>query len=408
VSRRKQGGAAARRGGRSQRTPRGGNEESGGQPVGAQVSPPARRQTPAMITPFVDALCVGGASVLVALVVLALDLRTPPQVTLLMILTGFAINVPHFLASYRLLYGSVERRLQYRGVSVYMPLVLLLFMLFALSMYPTNQLFLGAMVGAGSVLLAWHYTGQAWGMMASFAYIEGRTFTPLERRLTRANLYVLLSWHLVWAVVISRAMFQDARADAWLLSASMAQGLYQFVSVAALASSLLGLTALGLQWRRTGRPPTARMVLPWLAIHMWYVLLYRDPAAIFWAQNAHALQYLIFPMRVEMNRTRDDAPRKRQGALGGHMAWYYVGTALLGLLVMQIIPEGVQVGFSFLGKTQYGSPSPFQSGPIQLAVVAFINVHHYFIDNVIWKIRNPAVRHSLFGHLHIQKPSTAS
>ena len=28
-----------------------------------------------------------------------------------------------------------------------------------------------------------------------------------------------------------------------------------------------------------------------------------------------------------------------------------------------------------------------------------INLHHYFIDAVIWKIREPEVRNSLFGHL---------
>lgn len=356
-----------------------------------------------MFTPFVDAACVGGASILAALIVLAFGIRTPPQVTFAMLLTGFAINVPHFLVSYRLLYGTTENRVRYRGVSIHMPLILLFYMLFALAMYPANPVFLGALVGAGTVLLAWHYTGQAWGMMASFGFIAGRTFTPLERRLTRANLYVLLAWHVVWAVVVSRRLFEGAGANQWLLTGSMARSLYDFVSIAAVSSSLLGIAALVLQARRLGSPPPVRMVLPWIAIHLWYVLLYRDPAAIFWAQNAHALQYLIFPMRVEMNRKNAETPKKSGPSLYRHMVWYYAGTALLGILVMQILPEGVQIGFSLLGHTEYASPSPFQTGAIQLAVVAFINVHHYYIDNVIWKIRNPRVRHSLFGHLETKK-----
>ncbi len=37
--------------------------------------------------------------------------------------------------------------------------------------------------------------------------------------------------------------------------------------------------------------------------------------------------------------------------------------------------------------------------PIATATMMVINLHHYFIDAVIWKIRDPKVRHSLFGHL---------
>ncbi len=37
--------------------------------------------------------------------------------------------------------------------------------------------------------------------------------------------------------------------------------------------------------------------------------------------------------------------------------------------------------------------------PLSLAVVAFVNIHHYCIDNFIWKIRNPIVREDLFWHL---------
>jgi len=32
-------------------------------------------------------------------------------------------------------------------------------------------------------------------------------------------------------------------------------------------------------------------------------------------------------------------------------------------------------------------------------MMMMINLHHYFIDAVIWKIREPEVRKSLFGHL---------
>ena len=63
---------------------------------------------------------------------------------------------------------------------------------------------------------------------------------------------------------------------------------------------------------------------------------------------------------------------------------------VLGFVFMTLIPEGTAYG---LGKLGFGVL------PLTFAVAAFINVHHYFIDNFIWKIRNPIVRHDLFAHL---------
>ena len=40
-----------------------------------------------------------------------------------------------------------------------------------------------------------------------------------------------------------------------------------------------------------------------------------------------------------------------------------------------------------------------------LSLLAFLNVHHYFTDGVMWKLRNPAVREDLFGHLPAPGPA---
>ena len=348
---------------------------------------------PAMFTPVADFLCVGGASILVALWVLAAGVRLPAQSHWLMHLTNFAINAPHFLVSYRLLYGSPRRRSDYRAVSVYVPAALAVYLVFALAICTHTPQFLGAMIGVGTLLLAWHYTGQAYGMIASFAFLAGLRLSATERHLLRANLYVLLAWHVGWALVAQRDMFNPTSGGSTLLAQATAAGIYRWMTLAALASSVCGLAALGMMVRRTGRLPTLRMVAPWVAIHLWYVLLYREPAAIFWAQNAHALQYLLFPMRVEMNRSQAETANPER--LGKHMLAYYLGTVVLGLIVMQLMPEFLQLGIHRLG---YGSL------PVQLGIVAFVNIHHYFIDNFIWKLRNPVVRRELFAHV----PSPAS
>jgi hypothetical protein len=40
---------------------------------------------------------------------------------------------------------------------------------------------------------------------------------------------------------------------------------------------------------------------------------------------------------------------------------------------------------------------PGQVAPMM--ILAFLNIHHYFTDGVIWKISNPEVRKDLFAHV---------
>jgi len=44
---------------------------------------------------------------------------------------------------------------------------------------------------------------------------------------------------------------------------------------------------------------------------------------------------------------------------------------------------------------------------VGFAISAFFNIHHYFTDGVVWKLRNPAVREDLFGHLTVRSPARA-
>jgi hypothetical protein len=44
---------------------------------------------------------------------------------------------------------------------------------------------------------------------------------------------------------------------------------------------------------------------------------------------------------------------------------------------------------------------------VGFAFLAFLNIHHYFTDGVMWKLRNPAVRQDLFGHLASPEPVLA-
>jgi hypothetical protein len=369
-----------------------------------------------MLAPWADALCLGAASIGLFLLWAALDLDLTSSNTLRkLVFLNFLINAPHFMASYKLLYGSAEMRRQYPGVAWWTPVVLGLWSTIGLVVFRDHHIVMEALFGAAVVSLSWHYTGQVWGMMASFAYIHGLGFARRERLLVRTNLWAVTAFHIVWAVIIVRKIFEPR--GAWggtpLLSAAQGTDLYRFVAVAALASSLLGFTALVLFARRTGRIPPARVWIPWISVHLWYVLLYREPAALFWVQNAHALQYLMFPMRAELNRREFGAQwaAADAGSAGGAAvapgpapgrAWWmlrwYVLVAIAGVMVFAGLPWVARSLAGGFGLAHL---------PWELTIISFVNLHHYFIDGVIWKIRNPKVRRDLFAHLSVAPPPGA-
>jgi hypothetical protein len=357
------------------------------QPTGARTATTTARQ-PAIMSPAIDTLCIGGLFIGIAGYALVGQVASPAQRTSAMLLIGIFLNAPHFMASYRLLYGSAERWGSYFSASVIIPALLVVYAAVGMLTYQQQPAILTSLVAAAGLLLAWHWTGQTWGMISVYSTMDNRLINTLERRLLRTNLYVLMIWHIVWVSVIVVKLFapNSSSSMSLMLDSAAAHRLYQQVSILAALSAPLGAAGYLLFWKRTGKLPTIRMVVPWISVHMGYVWLYLDPAAFFWVQNfMHALQYLIFPMRVEINRTRQHPSRSQH--ITRHMLVYYAGAVIVGLLTLEFIPGMAAHLISSIGQ------------PVQLALVACINLHHYFIDNAVWKLKSKHVRVQLLSHL---------
>src|SRR5262249_20412021 len=121
----------------------------------------------------------------------------------------------------------------------------------------------------------------------------------------------------------------------------------------------------------------------------------RDPKALFWIQIAHAIQYLAFPLRVEINRTANE-PESSPSRFLRHMVLY--GVLLLGVSVLMAVVLRASA-MSIVGNI-FGE-KPGEAAPILILMI--INIHHYFTDGVIWKISNPEVRKELFAHVPAAK-----
>ena len=349
------------------------------------MTPPAARheRVAAILTPTIDLLLVGGLS-LIVFVPLLLSGRKDLVIigaSAQAMLAGM-INMPHFMASYRLVYRDRESILRHKWASIYVPAILLAYMGLAIVeswRSPNSHVLVIVLVTVSSTYLAWHYTGQVWGMMASFAYLEGVSFSRSERLLIRTGLRILLVWHLSWFLYTQ------------LRDPTRVEALYRIVSAGTVVAFALGAAGLIQLWRRTGKRPPLRAIVAWLAIFAWYAMMARDPKALFWIQIAHALQYLAFPIRVEMNRTT----QARRPALK-YMLLYAAGLLGASVLAALIIPKATMGAIGRIFGEEPGKAAP-------ILILMFINIHHYFTDGVIWKISNPEVRKELFAH--VPRPS---
>ena len=378
----------------------------------ASVNPSTSVTSRAMITPFIDGLFGGGLSIVLVVALIVAKIFNPGmqflrlEIGLLIIFyLNLVINWPHFMASYRILYADQKSIREHSFVSIFMPMSFLLLIAvvsgyaffagttqFAESTWITGVKL--SLFATMSVQLAWHYTGQSWGMTASYLFIGGLRMEQIERLLIRSGFYALMIFHVLRLFsreeFLQTSFFFGESISAELVSWSndFFLPLCRVVLLGTIAAGLIGFNRLS---ERVGQPVPKRSWIPWVATYSWYFMadfLGADLFAIAAIQIFHALQYLSFPLRVELNHF-SDAHRESKGKgvqRTIHMVIYY---ALL-------------IGFGWFAFKEIGDPSGSSSAlriMIAACVVSGINIHHYCIDNVIWKIRKPEVRSALFGHL---------
>jgi hypothetical protein len=334
----------------------------------------------AILTPWIDALCIGGVAIFVVGWMLLFRVPFNQGTWASFWFLQVAINYPHFIASYRLLYGSKEMIKRYKWASLYLPALLLAYIAFAfvhvtVRKHDLNMNYYWIVDYVASMYLAVHYTGQAWGMTASFGFLGGISLTKLERKILRSIFYVFLAWHVVTYhhnIPLYQIFVPGLRR--------LVPWAFLVISLAAEGAMVVGIVTFFAIWRRNGRRIPIRMVLPMVSLYLGYVLYTRSHAALFVLQLAHSLQYLLFPLRVEMNRSSEKAAK-------GSGKWHIV------LYLGTLVGAGWLV---FMGSAKIpGDAAAFTS----LILIGAINIHHYFIDGCVWKISTPEVRRDLFRHL---------
>ena len=375
----------------------------------------------ALTTRFVDFWLLGGASLLVWFVMFATQgFRAAwaidqhfKNLTVTTASLSLLVNYPHFLISYKLAYSRGRAFVtSHWWQLVVVPALLIATFAFAYAYFnvPVSQLspvgmlsrdltgfgnnarvFSGPRLGdllfglTFNVMIftvGWHYTKQVFGCMMVYAYFDRYKFSPRQRTITK---YALLSiWWLNFAqgnVAGAQSNFSQFK----YYSFDLPDILVPITSLIVAAGVLL--VAYDVFWKNykeRGELPSVNMVVPFLALYVWWLPITRQYEFYFLLTPFfHSLQYLAFVYKMEDTRLRG---LKNPEVRGTILAF---GIVLAGWLAFEFVPNEID--------TALGTFNAWQMFFFFTAAMLFINIHHYFIDNVLWRFRDAEIQKYLLA-----------
>ncbi|MEM7021141.1 MAG: hypothetical protein AAF637_00975 [Pseudomonadota bacterium] len=369
----------------------------------------ALRQSPAKPDPqtaggspivnhWVDFICLGGGSLVLLPLLMMMPAASVPALVLTMWMLADVLNHPHFAASYQIFYRGFRQkllgtqlkpamRIRYLVAGVVVPIALLGF--FAVSFLAQDRHMLGYAGNVMLFLVGWHYTKQGYGMLMVDAVYSRRFFNERDKAVFLYNAYAC--WILFWL----GANWYVSERHLWGLnsySVPVPEGLLWVAGLAVAVTTALTLRAFAMRL-------IAGAGLPWMGVVAYLTSLYfwmfarLNPIALMFIPAFHSLQYLLIVWRAEKNRAElaeDDGPEASGKRLLSPVATFMLTAFLLGLagfwwlpgLFDRMVPYDAEV----FGGTMF-----------MFMFWIFINIHHYFMDNVIWRRDNPDTARALFG-----------
>lgn len=310
---------------------------------------------------------------------------------------GFVINWPHFVMSYQLLYANTRksfRKPQFLWAAFLCPL--LLAGSFVWIMSQGSAQWMEWMIRLMFLSVGWHYAKQSFGISLVFCHFKKYRLSTGFKRALKASL--IGTWLLNWSISNKALHAHDFYGFTYTqlgISPVIGYTFYAFLALSVLAVIYYGLR----HYFKTGMTPPKAAVITWVAMILWYLPVLYHPAFFLFVAFFHSLQYILFVsayrkekvLHEELLRAssqdesfavsseKEQAPpqeRLRQRVFFRHLSFYALSIGL-GYVIFLGLPNLLDGAFP---------QNQFSQGAFFLAsFTLFINIHHYFVDNVIWR-----------------------
>jgi hypothetical protein len=367
--------------------------------LGLRMSTPDRigQKSPArpplyFVSGMVDSLFIGGLSLMTfaAMQLLATSANDPSYYAVALAL-AWVCNWPHFAASTYRLYESNDHIRQYPMTALVIPWFILAGIV---ASFWSPERIAPYWVKLFLVWSPYHFSGQTFGVAMIYARRAGYMLGRWQR---------LSLTSFIYATFISRTIrleIGDQTQEYYSMdipSLGLPEwrfpGREQFllVDVANAAMWLAAIVFIGfvmVRWLRRGERPPTILFVPLVAQYCWFIGSLSRPGYFEFVPFFHSLQYLFIAWAVRLKGTLDRgaAAPGRRFVISESLFWGL--TIFLGGLVLFLLSP-------YIGQS-LGGLSVVVAGGI---VTSGIQIHHFFVDGVIWKLRTKSVGSPLMVNL---------
>jgi hypothetical protein len=344
-------------------------------PTASPQSPSSPAASPWIVRPWVDLLVgCGGWSLPLLVVSYLLTGDSARDWAGGFYALALLANYPHYMATVYRAYGVADRS-AHRAYTVYGTAALV-----ALGALAHADLRLLPVLFTAYVMWSpWHYSGQNYGLLMMFVRRGGLAARPEQAR--RLKFAFAASY-----VMLLAAFNEGPSADPTVLSLGLPAMVTRWVGgLAGAVFVAVGATTL---WPivRGASSRAAAPVLLYLTQGLWFVV----PVALAWTTDVatpqtryssgilavmHSTQYLWI---TQYFARREQGPAWRTTA-------YWASVIIGGLALFLPVPW----------LASYVAHVDFTASV--LVVTAVVNLHHFMIDGVVWKLRDPRVSRALTG-----------
>jgi hypothetical protein len=348
---------------------------------------------------WIEFFAVGGATfVLLPLAYLARRLFGVDDaefaVSFLAYYGAHVINDPHFAVTYLLFYKNVRgralgdvfdrrQRMRYWIAGFWVPAALAVGLGFALA--ARSAFTIGVVIQLMLFLVGWHYVKQGFGVLTVLSARRQVFFSSRERLALLAH--CISGW--LFARTNPRDLGRALESDGVIFQSwGHPPGLDRATALGFLLSSLFVAVVFLRRWqRRQPMPPLAALSGFLVSIWLWTAFSRLDAMLVYVIPALHSIQYLFFVLLLRRNQARSESGPPLFRPVSGSLAALAVSALLLGWLLFRGAPSWLDSAFSNPRERADIGPTPFLA-----AILSFVNIHHYFMDSVIWRRENPELR----------------
>ena len=280
---------------------------------GIGMSRPAQADGRYLFGPVIDFLCLGGSTLLLLPIVLALgDSDNYPAMASIMLIVAHLINHPHFAASYQIFYRGFAGEGAYSGARA-VDAGALYFRrgrrtrrvaprLSSIDIVAARRPDAGLRRQPDGPCVGWHYVKQGYGMLMVDAVLKRRFIKDRNKKVLLVNSYV--AWSFAGWVSTTRSASSMICGALHYYSFAIPQPIVAIATAIAAVTGERGdcgsgpAVALG----ANGGLPVNGVIAYFVSIYVWLMFVAINPLWLLVVPALHSLQYLVvvWPLRAQL------------------------------------------------------------------------------------------------------------